>query len=80
MEESIHGHEVMRMMVESGKQYSRTSLREEIENTFGQQARFHTCSAFEMTADDLIDFLEARGKFFNMDEGFTTDRSKICNH
>jgi len=80
MENSIHGHEVMRMMVESGKQYSRSSLREEIENNFGQQARFHTCSAFDMTADDLIDFLEARGKFLSMDDGFTTDRSKICNH
>lgn len=80
MNSSIHGHEVMQMMVESGKQYSRESLKKEIENTFGADACFHTCSAFDMTADDLIDFLDARGKFMNVDEGFTTDKSKICNH
>ena len=80
MNSSIHGHEVMRMMVESGKQYSRESLKEEIENTFGLDACFHTCSALNMNADDLIDFLDARGKFMNMQDGFTTDQSKICNH
>ena len=70
----------MRMMLESGKAYSRDSLKEDIINTFGFQARFHTCSAYDMTADQLIDFLEARGKFFSVEDGFTTDPAKICNH
>lgn len=80
MENSVHGHEVMRLMLESGKQYSRASLKTEIENTFGPETRYYTCSAFNMTAEDLIDFLEVRGKFINKEEGFTTDKSKICNH
>jgi probable metal-binding protein len=80
MEKTIHGHEVMRMMLQSGKAYSRNSLKTEIINTFGAQVRFHTCSADNMNADELIDFLEARGKFLDKEEGFTTDPGRICNH
>ena len=78
--ESIHGHEVMRMMVESGMQFTRQSLQEAITEKFGVEARFHTCSAEQMTADELIDFLEQRGKFIGAENSFTTDKEKICNH
>lgn len=80
MDNSIHGHEVIRMMLESGKPYTRASLKKEIANTFGQDVLFHTCSAFNMTADDLIDFLDAHGKLLNLEGGFTTNSDKICNH
>ena len=43
--ESIHGHEVLNMMIESGEQYSNASLEAAITARFGEQARFHTCSA-----------------------------------
>lgn len=77
---SVHGHEVMHMMVNSGIGYSRESLRQAIHNQFGSDTRFHTCSAENMDADALIDFLEARGKFVDMGDGFTTPKEKICNH
>ena len=80
MSESIHGHEVMEMMVASGKTYTRESLEVEIVEKFGADARFHTCSAENMTAKELVDFLEDRGKFINSDEGFSTDPEKICDH
>lgn len=41
--ESIHGHEVLNMMIESGEQYSNASLEAAITARFGEQARFHTC-------------------------------------
>lgn len=47
---------------------------------FGAEARFHTCSASEMDAEALIDFLAARGKFIDSAEGFQTRADKICNH
>ncbi|EFE10481.1 YecH family metal-binding protein [Citrobacter youngae] len=78
--ESIHGHEVLNMMIESGEQYSNASLEAAIAARFGEQARFHTCSAEGMTAAELVAFLAAKGKFIARDDGFSTHESKICRH
>lgn len=80
MPKLVHGHEVMQMMIASGKTYTKDSLRTAIVRQFGDEARFHTCSAENMTPDQLIDFLNARGKFLVQEDGFKTDASKICNH
>ena len=77
---SIHGHDVLNMMIESGKQYTEQSLVQAIDSRFGNNARFHTCSAENMTAAGLVAFLAARGKFIPADEGFSTHVSKICRH
>ena len=78
--DDIHGHEVMRMMLESGEVYDEQGLEAAIHATFGESARFCTCSASGMTAQQLINFLAARGKFVPTREGFSTDPSKICDH
>lgn len=80
MPEQIHGHEVMAMMMESGKAYTRDSLRADIVARFGSGARFYTCSATNLTPDELITFLERRGKFVDAAGGFTTDHAKMCDH
>lgn len=77
---SIHGHDVLNMMIESGEQYMEQSLVQAIDSRFGNNARFHTCSAENMTAAELVAFLAARGKFIPADEGFSTHVSKICRH
>ena len=78
--DSIHGHEVLNMMIESGEQYTHASLEAAIKARFGEQARFHTCSAEGMTAGELVAFLAAKGKFIPSEDGFSTDQSKICRH
>ena len=80
MNNQIHGHDVMHMMVESQKTFTRETLREAIFEKFGKEARFYTCSRDGMTADELIDFLSAKGKFLGAGDGFRTDSDKICNH
>lgn len=80
MSNSIHGHEVMQMMVDSGASYTTSSLRDAIHQRFGVEARFHTCSAENMTADELMEFLAARGKFVPTDGGFATSADKMCSH
>ncbi|MFM4680172.1 YecH family metal-binding protein [Aeromonas media] len=80
MSQSIHGHEVMEMMLEEGGHFTRVSLKEAIEAHFGADARFHTCSASEMDVEALIDFLAKRGKFIESEQGFQTRADKICNH
>ena len=76
----IHGHEVMQMMLESEEAFSKESLCEAIVARFGAEVRFHTCSAAGMTAEELVDFLESKGKFVPQDGGFRTSVEKICSH
>ncbi len=68
-----HGHEVLHMM--AGNTYeSKEALVKAIINKFGEAERFHTCSAEGMTAAQLVDFLEARGKFMPASSNqFTVD-------
>jgi probable metal-binding protein len=76
----IHAHEVMRMMLEMDKVFSRESLARAISERFGADARFHSCSATGMDVHAVIDFLESRGKFIAREDGFNTAQGKICNH
>lgn len=77
--ESIHGHEVLHMMLTQSS-WTRDSLESAITEKFGTDRKFHTCSAEGMSASELIDFLEQRGKFVDSAEGFNTERERICNH
>lgn len=74
----IHGHEVLKMMF--GNSYSsKEALIQAIIEKFGNEARFYTCSTENMTAEDLVRFLEEHGKFMQTRGGcFTADESKMC--
>ena len=76
----VHGHEVMHMMASSGFAYSRESLRAAIHENFGENTRFFTCSADNMSADELISFLESKGKFHPAGAGFGLSTEQICKH
>lgn len=80
MPDQIHGHDVMKMMLDSGQSYTRDTLSTAIINRFGTDARFYTCSATNMTADELVEFLAKREKFIETDTGFNTAPEKICDH
>lgn len=76
----VHAHDVLDMMAASARPYSRESLIAALAGKFGADVRFHTCSASGMTADALIDFLDARGKFSGTPESFVLDTSRSCGH
>ena len=80
MSNSIHGHDVMHMMLELGGTFTRESLKLAIDERFGAHARFHTCSAQDLDAEALIELLRLRGKFIEADGGFNTEAERICNH
>ncbi len=63
-----------------GHNYTEKSLLEAILDKFGPDERFYTCSADNLTAQGLIDFLKEKGKFMPAEDGFTVDTSKVCNH
>lgn len=78
--DSIHGHEVIHMIQESVTPWVRADLLAAVAGRFGAQARFHTCSAQDMDAEGLLDFLEAKGKFVPGTAGIVMDPTKVCNH
>jgi len=78
MTASIHGHEVLHLMLASPRTFTREQLIQEIQDRFGAEARFHTCSAEGMSAAQLVDFLQLRGKFAGPEEGFRANPDKIC--
>ncbi|MCA9401602.1 MAG: YecH family protein [Candidatus Omnitrophica bacterium] len=80
MSKSIHGHDVMQMMIEENRSYTRETLKQAIYDRFGRGSLFHTCSSDNMTAEELIDFLEGKRKFFPVEKGFQIDADQICDH
>lgn len=78
--QSIHGHEVLQMMISSGESYTVATLEAAIIDRFGKEVRFHTCSAENLSAAELVAFLQKKGKFIAAEEGFNTHESKICRH
>ena len=80
MTNQVHGHDVIEMMLSSRELYSKDSLTAAIIARFGAATRFHTCSADNMTAAELIEFLAARGKFAESPGGFSIDQDKVCQH
>ncbi len=64
-----------------GHDYTKETLRQAIIDRFGADQLFYTCCAEHMNVDQLIAFLEERGKFKpSAQTQFTVDTSKICNH
>ena len=76
----LHGHDVLNMMLASGKTYTKATLVADIISKFGSETKFHTCSAEDMTAEELVTFLESRGKFKLQAGGFQTSEDVICKH
>ena len=60
--ESIHGHEVINFIQSSKPPISRHNLMNAISGEFGNEAIFHTCTQSNLSAIDLVSFLERAGK------------------
>jgi probable metal-binding protein len=78
--QSVHGHEVMRMMLERPEGFTRAELVHAILERFGTEARFHTCSAEMLTAEGLVTFLQERGKFVEQKGRMQVEPDRICQH
>ena len=70
--EEVHGHEVMHMMLEQPKGFSRDSLIDAIHQRFGADTKFYTCSAEHLSAAELVDYLEGKNKFSGPEDNFIT--------
>jgi probable metal-binding protein len=76
--ENVHGHEVLRLVAGAPTPLTRAELDNQITRLFGAEARFCTCSAADMTRDELLGFLLAKGKIVERHGRLATDPSRIC--
>lgn len=76
----IHAHEILKMMIRTGKTYTNESLSDEIVEVFGEEATFHTCSGRGLDAYDIVQHLWMKGKFTGNPEAFVFLQESRCNH
>lgn len=67
--ESVHGHNVLNLIKEQEVSLSKEALLTAISAEFGKEARYHTCSARELTAEELVDQFIGKGKLIETGEG-----------
>lgn len=79
MSESIHGHEVMRLIHEAKPPLSRFALKAAVERRFGREASFHVCEGGGMTLDELLVFLKQRGKIIEAAGVLKVDMGQVCD-
>lgn len=68
-------------MMEGNTYENKESLIKAIIDKFGAEELFYTCSAEDLSAEELVDFLYERNKFRVTENGnFTVNTSQICDH
>ena len=65
--QSIHGRNVLNLIKEQEQALSKTELLVAISHEFGAEGRFHTCSAKDMTSEQLIRLFLEKGKLEEVD-------------
>jgi probable metal-binding protein len=77
---SIHGHEVIHLIHEARPSLTDAELTEQIEQRFGVNARFHTCSVQGMTLPQLLSLLVFKNKVAHRDGRWFANIENVCGH
>lgn len=77
---SIHGHDVIDMILSADPQLTRVELAAEVSRRFGPDARFHACSSAAMVLDELIAFLLDRQKIAETNGRLSVIVENVCKH
>lgn len=80
MPERVHGHAVLEILLAAPSPMTRAALLQTTEEEFGADARYHTCSADDMTIEELLQFLLERRKITEADGYLTAHREEMCDH
>ena len=68
MSRSTHGRNVLEIVREAEQAMSREMLLQSMHTQFGEKAVFHTCSASDMTGEELVDMFLGKGRLL-LNEG-----------
>lgn len=76
----VHGHAVLEMILGAAAPMTEADIIAKARWTFGENARYYTCSAENMTIEELLQFLVRRQKI-TLDRGYVTaHRERMCKH
>lgn len=78
--QSIHGHEILKMLIGAQDPYTRDRLGSEVKEKFGEQVRFHACQGSDMTLDGLMEYLSVRGKIQEKNGRIYSSVEHVCDH
>ncbi|MEZ9652371.1 YecH family metal-binding protein [Vibrio lentus] len=78
MTTEIHAHKVLNLLSE--KPLTREELTQELAQTYGAEARFHTCKLSGLGLDGLLKFFLKMEKVVVVDDKLCTNHERVCNH
>lgn len=76
----VHGHEIIDLVANNPDGLTIAQLTETVAKRFGGMPRFYTCSAKGMALDELLTFLDERGKVRLRGISVYPGPSPACNH
>ena len=80
MENVIHAHDVLHMVAESNDGIVLHELRAILNERYGSAVRFTNCGDARFTVDELLEFLETRGKISVIDGVARVNSDRVCRH
>ncbi len=80
MNQSIHAHTVLNLLLAEDAEYTLASLKHAVEAEYGEGVRFYTCSQQDLTFDALLSFLLERQKVVLQGDMITANRERMCSH
>ncbi len=78
MPEPVHGHEIITLIHEL-QPITFGQLRRTVDQRYGD-AGFHACAGGEMTLEQLLAFLQQRGKVVERDGRYYGQVHLMCDH
>jgi probable metal-binding protein len=80
MENVIHAHDVLDMVAERTDGILLQDLRAVLNQKYGSAVRFTNCADSRFTVDELLLFLESRGKITVTDGVARVNADRVCRH
>lgn len=75
----LHIHEVLNLIYSSDKIYTIDELKAEVVRNFGENVSFTSCAENEFEIDDMVHFMQQRGKI-RVEDGKIYPFGEACNH
>lgn len=80
MENQFHAHDFLETLQEYPDGCDIVSLQTIVSEKFGSDARFVNCSEMKFTIDELLLFLERKGKIIVEGDVVKLNAARMCKH
>lgn len=74
-----HIHDVLEMIYGTEKKYTIEELTEQLQNTFGTDVKFTSCSENVFALNEVVSFLLSRNKI-RLEDGVIIPLTPACSH